>query len=256
MTVIVRPARPSPTAYWWKGRPNFGDLLTPLLMAHFVDLPVTHTNLGEADMIGVGSLLHSVPSGWRGVIAGSGKLFDREEPNTAHANILGLRGPLSARGRRGDLAIGDPGLLANELVQVPGRVYDIGIVPHWSDNELQHRFTGLKGSGGKLASRIIIRPEEDPLEVIRKIGMCHKIVSSSLHGIILADAFGIPRRIEHTSRFDKEGGMFKFRDHNAAVGLKHEVGLTQTPTRHLVQARQHEVYDMLKATRTALMEVE
>ena len=63
MPPIVRPARPAPTAYWWTGRRNFGDLLTPLLMAHFVDLPVTHTNLGEANMNSVGSLLHSVPSG-------------------------------------------------------------------------------------------------------------------------------------------------------------------------------------------------
>jgi hypothetical protein len=189
-------------------------------------------------------------------VAGSGKLFDREEPNTVHATFLGLRGPLSARGRRGDLALGDPGLLANELVETPGRVYDLGIVPHWSDTQLEHKFQGLKGPGGKPASRIVIRPDEDPLEVVRKIGMCKKIVASSLHGIIVADAFGVPRRIEHTSRFDREGGMFKFQDHNAAIGLKFEVGVTQSPTRHLVQARQHEVFDMLKAARIALMEVE
>ncbi len=245
MTVVVRPIRPVPTAYYWQGRPNFGDLLTPLLMSHFADLPIEFSPIAQAEMIGVGSLLHLVPKGWQGIVAGSGKLFDRDEPNASQARILGLRGPLTARNYSGDYSIGDPGLLANELVQVPERRYDIGIVPHWSDTQLEHRFKDLKGPGGGPASRLLIRPTEDPLEVIRQIGMCKKIVSSSLHGIIVADSFGIPRRTEATERFTHEGGMFKFRDHDAAVGVVFKVGTTQQPHRHNVQNRQHEIYDML-----------
>lgn len=248
-TVMTRPSRRTPTTYFWQGYPNFGDRLTPLLMAHFADLHVTHAPIGRAELISVGSLLHLVPWGWEGIIAGTGKLFDREEPTTSRANIIGLRGPLTARNRKGDYALGDPGLLANELVTVPGREYDLGLVPHWSDKKLARdpRFTKY--------NPIIINPDADPLQVILEIGMCRKIVSSSLHGIVLADAFGIPRRIEMTDRFKNEGGDFKFRDHNAAVNVPHAIGLTQSAARYDVQTRQHELYDMLILARKLLMGV-
>ena len=227
-----------PTGFWWVGRPNFGDLLTPLLLAHFGNVEIGWAPAADADLVCVGSVLEHMPPDWPGIVAGSGKMYEKSDFSLPNATILGVRGPLTAKNFRGNFVLGDPALLADELVSVD-KEYNLGIVPHWSDTELEFRpeFKKYKPH--------IIRPAGDPLEVLREIGSCRKIVSSSLHGIIVADAFGIPRRVEMTKVFEKEGGDFKFRDHNLAVGVPHTVGLTQEAPRYRVQDRQQELYDML-----------
>jgi pyruvyltransferase len=173
-----------PTSYWWKGRPNFGDELGPLLLKRFADVDVDWAPVVSADLISVGSLLHLLPQDWSGIVAGSGTLFENTPRRFNNAQVLGVRGPLTARGMRnaGTLAIGDPGLLANELV-VAHKEHDLGLVPHWSDTDLEHR------PEFKKYKPLIIRPDGDPKWVLRQIGSCRKIVSSSLHGIIVADGW-------------------------------------------------------------------
>jgi pyruvyltransferase len=241
-------ARVIPTAYWWIGHQNFGDQLTPLLLARFSDTLVHWAPFKDADMVLVGSNLDVLPSKWRGIIAGAGKLRESTQPDFSRTTILGLRGPLTAKGVKGNYCLGDPGLLADELVTVD-KEYDLGIVPHWSDTDLENR------PEFKRYDPHLIRPGGDPLDVIREIGRCRKIISSSLHGIIVADAFGIPRRTEMTTLFKREGGDFKFRDYNASVGVDFEIGVTQEAPRYMVQDRQQELYDMLQDLGKRLMGV-
>jgi pyruvyltransferase len=227
------------TTFYWRGRPNFGDELGPLLLRHFAHVRTRWTEADKADIVTVGSILHLLPHDYTGIVAGCGKLKESVTIRLPKADVLGIRGPLTARDFRGDYALGDPGLLADELVPHPVKVHNLGVVPHWSDTTLPERFAKW--------DPLVIRPNQNPLEVVRAIGSCKKLVASSLHGIILADAFGIPRRIEMTPRFANEGGDFKFRDHNAAVGVRHEIGVTQEAPRHLVQDRQHEIFDVFEA---------
>lgn len=236
------------TTFYWRDKPNFGDYLGPLLLDYFADVSTIWVPAPAAQIVSVGSLLHIVGPEYKGIVLGSGKLFE-DTPTPKHANILGLRGPLSAMDYKGEIAIGDPGLLADELVTVEKR-HDLGIVPHWSDRDLEHR------PEFKKYHPLIIRPESNPLDVLRKIGSCRKIVSSSLHGIIVADAFGIPRRTEMTARFATEGGSFKFRDYNASVGVPFRIGVTQEPARHVVQERQHEIFDSFQEAGDILRQME
>jgi pyruvyltransferase len=190
-----------------------------------------------------------LPPQWEGMVIGSGKLRDTSKVDLSKATVLALRGPLTAasvNARKG-FVLGDPGLLADELVPEVEKIHQLGIVPHWSDTKLEHR------PEFKKFNPVIIRPSGDPLEVIRQIGQCRKIVASSLHGIIVADAYGIPRRIEMTERFAKEGGDFKFRDYSATVGLEFKVGVTQDAPRSKVQDRQHELYDVFQDVEQRLM---
>lgn len=228
----------NPTGFWWVGHPNFGDLLTPLLLQHFADLSVSWAPVGKANLVCVGSVLDLLPQRWDGVVIGSGKLREASSVDLSHATVLALRGPLTAKGVKGSFALGDPGLLADELVTVT-KEHELGLVPHWSDKRLEHR------PEFKKFKPLIIRPSNNPLEVLRQIGSCRKIVSSSLHGIIIADAFGIPRRTEMAEIFPREGGDFKFRDYAASIGVPFQVGVTQEAPRSKIQDRQHELYDVL-----------
>jgi pyruvyltransferase len=239
------------TAYYWRGKSNFGDLLNPLLVSWFSDVEVVWAPAATADVIVCGSVIeHLPPEGYRGILAGVGKMYEESDAavRLRKATVLALRGPLTAKGVPGDYALGDPGLLANELVGHPDKQYNLGIVPHWSDHVLEHRHE-FKGFEPR-----IIYPTGDPLDVLSEIGRCRKIVSSSLHGIIVADAFGIPRRTEVAPIFQtREGGMFKFRDHNEAVGVPFEVGVTQVAPRYMTEMRQQELYDVMTSVGRRLM---
>jgi hypothetical protein len=230
------------TAFWWRVRPNFGDALTPLLLARFSDLEVTWAPVAEAELLVVGSIIDMLPDNgtYKGAIVGAGVLRGGTDVRNRlrNANIYALRGPLTAAGIKGSFALGDGGLLANELVSVD-KEYNLGILAHWTDHELQHRFSQWEPR--------IIHPNADPLIVIREIGKCRKLVTSSLHGVIVADAFGIPRRIEYSKTLDREGGDFKFRDYHAALSMPLELGKTARPSQRRIEDMQSELFDAFEA---------
>ena len=230
--------------FWWDERPNFGDRLSPLLLEYYAGISSIWSPVESADVVVTGSILEQIPEWWPGHILGAGMIGDGRPVTLGNAQAHAVRGPLSARQVPYDVALGDPGLLADEMVDVETRDIELGLVPHWSDTKLAHdwRFRPY--------SPVVIRPWDDPLDVVRMIGRCKKIVSTSLHGIILADAFGIPRRTEVADKLarDKwEGNLFKFRDYNASVGMPFTVGETQAPKRGMVENRKHELYDALTA---------
>ncbi len=214
---------PSVSAFWWRGAPNFGDRLTPLLLSRFAHIDAVWAPPEKADVVCVGSILGTlVGPTFEGAILGSGKLFE-DGVVPANARILALRGPLTAKGVRGDYAIGDPGLLADELVKVETKLYDLGIIAHWKDRTL--------ALDPRFAERnpVIIDARADPIDVLQTIGTCRHLISSSLHGLIVADAFGIPRQFEATADWTREGGLFKVRDYCASVGVPFEIGVMQQP---------------------------
>lgn len=222
--------------YYWSKIPNFGDMLNPYLLKRFAQVEAVYAEPAAAELTAVGSVLHSLPKDYSGYILGSGKLMEYTQiPRSAR--VIALRGPLSAKGVKGNIALGDPGILADELVHTETRRYELGIVPHWSDSELARRPEFLK------YKPLIIDPCNDPLTVVKQIGECKKIVASSLHGIIIADAFGIPRRIEMAAQMVSEGGSFKFRDYSAAVGTTFEPGRLKEANRYRVQDMKDRMYD-------------
>ena len=233
-----------PTAYYWRDIPNYGDRLAPLLLERFAGLKCGWASVEDADIVSVGSVLEHIPEGWTGIVAGSGRLREDSRITVKSATVLGVRGPLSARGIPGGPVLGDPGLLADELVRIETRDIDLGIIPHWSDTRLahDHRFHGNWITE-------VISAWGDPLDVISSIGRCKRVVTSSLHGLILADAFGIPRRFEPCRRMlldPDEGNLFKFHDYAASVNVPFRVGEIQKADRNLIEDRKNELYDMYR----------
>jgi hypothetical protein len=230
---------------------NFGDEISPIMLEHFAELTIEWSPPEDAQIVSAGSVIDVLPAhGWRGTVAGSGKLHE-EHHDLTEANVVGLRGHLTRQtvelARRTDLVIGDPGLLAAELVPVERERYELGVVPHWSDHELYRRELAASKRHHYARPRLI-DVTRDPLEVIAEIGSCRKIVSSSLHGLIVADSFGIPRRAERFPKMGSrwEGDTFKFDDYASALDRKIEWGRLTLAPMHKVIRIKAELFDMFR----------
>jgi len=195
--------------YTWRGVSNFGDRITQFLLNQ-LSFKHTWANPEDADLIAAGSIIEHLPAAWTGTIIGAGKLIPNTRTDLTNANVLALRGALTRSlvdlpfGARPPV-LGDPGLLVSQFVGQGGAKYELGVVPHWSDTELAARFPYGH----------VIDVRRPVWEVVAEIASCKRIVSSSLHGLVVADAYGIPRQAELFARAAKEGGDFKFRDYQS-----------------------------------------
>jgi len=233
--------------YYWNTVPNFGDAMAPLLLSRFGDRESEWEPISRANVVITGSVLEHIPPLWDGHVLGAGKLYEdsRLYLYTHTATIWAVRGPLTARQMTpGDYALGDPGLLADELVTVKTRDIDLGVVPHHTDHTLAEDPQWFS----KDWTTTVIDPRGKPLEVIAAIGRCRKIVSSSLHGIITADAFGIPRRYEPNKEASRhEGGYFKFWDYSASIHTPFVPNKVIEASRFHVEDCKFQLYDAFRS---------
>src|SRR6185369_4108586 len=67
------------------------------------------------------------------------------------------------------------------------------------------------------------------VEVAREIAASEHVIASSLHGVIVADAYGVPAepRLARRSR-EREGGDFKWRDYHASLDSEPNFGVMRT----------------------------
>lgn len=198
--------------YWWNNSVNFGDILTPWILSHF-GVACVHAEVALADLVGIGSTIQRLPDDWSGVVWGSGLIRDitRELPS---ARVIALRGTMTAaRINRPDVQVlGDPGLLVSRCVERPAVVWDLGIVPHHTHAH-DPLFVALDRDGAGVK---IIDVQRGPETVAREIATCRTVLTSSLHGLVVADAFGIPA-VWTLREPLVSGGSFKFHDYETVV---------------------------------------
>ncbi|WP_418983905.1 polysaccharide pyruvyl transferase family protein [Alistipes sp.] len=156
----------------------------------------------------------------RTVVWGAGVIDPRQELPAKPLRVEAVRGPLTRQyllDRRIDCpeVYGDPALLLPSYYR-PKTVkrYKLGVIPHYADY------------GSPLLERLKNDPE---VLVIRteqydhwhdfpdQICSCEAIASSSLHGLIVAEAYGIPNLwIEVSDAI--LGGHFKYHDFFLSIG--------------------------------------
>lgn len=108
-----------------------------------------------------------------------------------HLDIRAVRGPLTREvflklGHKCPEVYGDPGILMPLIYQpeIKTKSHDFMIIPQYTtENEVRKYFPD---------DSIISMNTNDYKSVIDKIVTCDKVYSSSLHGIILAEAYGVP----------------------------------------------------------------
>ncbi|GAA1710365.1 hypothetical protein GCM10009809_03380 [Isoptericola hypogeus] len=210
--------------WWWRWRHptelNFGDEVTAPLVERLTGRRVVWTPLDRAEIVGAGSVLQmalrergeDMPAVWG---AGMIRPFKGEAP--AGFVPRAVRGRLSLEGlspeAQAGAALGDPGLLADRLVDGPvGKRYALGVIPHYRDVE-DPTMRAIAALPGVRRIDVAWTPEE----VAREIAACEVVVSSSMHGLIFADALGVPNaRLKVSDKL--VGGDHKFRDYCSAFG--------------------------------------
>lgn len=201
--------------FWWSKGPapgNFGDVLTPYILDHFGIKYRYCMNPRNASALCVGSIAKFARKNT--VVLGSGTIRQSDSLDP-RADWRFVRGPHTCRivlenGGQCPEIYGDPALLLPYIQESSSRIHDIGIVPHYVDYQY------VKSNYPNHYIINVLR--EDPLEVAKEISSCHRIVSSSLHGIIAAHSYGIPAAwVEFSNKLS--GDRIKFADHFASIGV-------------------------------------
>lgn len=205
---LVARCRPAsaPGFFWHVGTPNFGDDINPDLFGRLSGLRVRlQPDRGRPHFLGMGSVLEKATAS--SVVLGSGFLRRPEETVPVAARYVAVRGKLSRAHIRtdGPVLLGDPMVLLDQVFKPDGRkTHALGVVPHVSEVA---RLRRLSPAGVK-----VIDPADAPWKVIEAIASCERVMSQSLHGLIVADALGVPNLWLAPSAA-MAGGDFKFLDY-------------------------------------------
>lgn len=234
--VLMKQQRPKELELYYYDYPNVGDSMNKVLFEKLFGMLVSHQKTFAADMVAIGSILnHFLVAGALESVQvsknpvhvwGTGLMF--AGVGTDHKPIR----PLEIHALRGELTrqamslclgedvccpLADPGLLASLLVPAQKKKYDIGLIPHYVDAR-EECFREMKEY---YPNSVLINVQDDPISVIEAIGQCKTILSTSLHGLVLADSFGIPNRwCVCSDRILGKG--HKFRDYYSSYGLEAE----------------------------------
>ena len=222
--------------------PNMGDLLNKDIIEKLFNVKVIRRNYLFGTISGIGSGLGNYTMEgpiWKKVLKkisslispkvyiwGTGFVKYKKEDSRLYKNTIfcAVRGNLSKEriekltGKTLNIPMGDAGILSSYLLdnEIIEKKYDVGIIAHYKEKEEPI----FKKLCCKFNNSIFIDVQDDPLNVIKKIAQCKYIISSSLHGLIIADSLRVPNiHIVVTNNLLGDG--FKFDDYYSAYGLNH-----------------------------------
>ena len=196
---------------------NWGDALSPVLVGLLSGKPVVHLEgLHHNRYLAIGSILGGANE--RAEVWGSGFIREHDRLSGRPPRVHAVRGPLSRESllRQGvecPEVYGDPALLLPRFFNpTVVKRYAVGIIPHYIDKGHpwleEHR---------RDPHALVLDIESGIQEFVLAVKSCEVILSSSLHGLICADAYGVPNAWVQFSD-DVIGGNFKFRDYRLSIG--------------------------------------
>ncbi len=232
-------------AYWHLSK-NFGDTLTPIIVKYFTGQDVQFAERKvRGKLIAVGSVIVALRANdivWgTGSIRAGGKGCIKQPPG---AKFLALRGPLTWNLIQGadqniPQVFGDPAILL-PLIYNPKieKIHKVGVIPHRV--EKAEMIEKIKTWG-----HYFIDIDLPWQEFIREVLSCEEIISSSLHGIVTAEAYGIPAKWAVFS--DKIiGGKFKYNDYFLGTGRQEQEPFKEIPPIENLDERQKKLIEALQ----------
>lgn len=178
-------------------------------------------NENETVILGIGSLLNRSRKNFK--VWGTGYMnnFERAQGGT----LFAVRGRFSAEKLQNEgfdycAVWGDPALLMPVIYNpIKKKTFSLGIIPHLKDyiyfKELYKNDESIK---------VIDLKTTEIEKVTDQILECEKIVSTSLHGVIVAQAYQIPTLWIQKNHIDTDG--IKFNDYFDSVGIDLYDGFT------------------------------
>lgn len=200
-------------AYWYKGNwtdetYNIGDGVVPFILKYLTGKDIISCNNKDSGkLLSCGSVIEFIED--NDTVWGSGLIQSMPLIKKNNVKFLMVRGPLTRSsllevGYTVPEIYGDPCTLLPEILHGHcNKEYPVGIIPHYTEtNEMR-----------------IMYPDSHYINIIsnietfvKEICKCEKIVTSSLHGYIISNAYNIP--VEYKQLTEKIiGGMFKFNDY-------------------------------------------
>lgn len=204
--------------YWIPCDNNWGDIFSENIFSRLYNIQLLKVPPTEAQLFCTGSILTSLPSGYSGHILGTGAWDWKDNTSVRDirtANTWLLRGKLTRNCylTNKEPLLGDPGILAYLFAKPCEKQYELGVIPHYVD-KFNPEVLKWKQQGAH-----IIDIQSGFQNVIDEANKCKKIVSSSLHGLILCDSLGIPNRWVGWDRRVLSRG-FKFNDYYSVYNEK------------------------------------
>jgi pyruvyltransferase len=164
---------------------NFGDVLPLPILEHVTGKRPRRADRSETGkVVSVGSVLPVMrPGDW---VWGTGTQTDRRY-SARETTFLAVRGPLTRAaidGAHVPEIYGDPALLLPDMYTPDvTRRHSVGILAHYMDHS---------AAAAKHPDALNIWMKGPWRTIIRKALSCERIIATSLHGIVIADAYNIP----------------------------------------------------------------
>jgi pyruvyltransferase len=213
---------------------NWGDHINPYIIEKMTGKTVIQSTFGWTEhLLAVGSVLRNANR--NSIVWGSGFISSTSKPRAKPKKIAAVRGPLTGQrltdlGYTNPQVYGDPALLMPRFYNPQvAKEHKVGLVAHYAEKD---------DAVVEYLISLGLHPVDIQLPVepfIDELCKCETIVSSSMHGLIAADAYGIPNRWLRLS--DKlVGGEFKFQDYYGGIGVAGETPL-KTSELFAIQSR-------------------
>lgn len=202
---------------------NFGDCMSPWLANKLTNRPVINVRelaSSTGAVAGVGSIVQMITPNHKKIkVWGSGLIqgdhHQRVAKQLKHAelqHVYASRGELTREFfRKYNFSVsnilGDPALLTNKVFSInKNKKYKYGIVPHYVHFGFFNKI--------KDADICIIDVRKPVKEVVELIASCESIISTSLHGLIVAQSLSIPWGHLYINDSERRliGELFKFDD--------------------------------------------
>lgn len=214
--------------YWWhenrsSGLENYGDVLSQYLVEKISNqkvIAIKHPAKGWhkyffKHYVTIGSIISAATK--NSIVWGSGIIKKTE--NIREAKFTAVRGP-KTRARILELGFECPEVYGDPAILLPDyynptieKEYEIGIIPHYVDYEAVKE--ALKNEKRiKVINLLTTSIERTTNEILA----CKHIVSSSLHGVIISQAYGIPALwIKFSNKLS--GDNIKFYDYYESMNI-------------------------------------
>ena len=217
--------------FYWDGKPNFGDVIGPFLLSKVTGKPVL--NIYDNDYVGlmaVGSILQSIDR--EGMVVWGSGLIDtpsievQEKLKKYKPKILSVRGAETARClREVGISVPDSSVFGDPALTMPlfytpkeSSFHKIGICPHFRHKPI---FSTMS-----LKNEVkMIDVQENMQTVVDEISSSSVCISTSLHGLIIAQAYKVPWVWLEVIDNNLIGDDFKFKDFFSTINFEEVVHL-------------------------------